>query len=216
MILSHHKAKWYQPKICYFIRSWEMHKTTIKLCKRFFFHKIKRIMGRKPGMKYFVHSRLWSHLRQVQNCNFITLWELIKTPQSFEQGPSCIKSIKLCHKNRGGLLASDPLLVYFLRKQKTKDKDTWFSLCLSLLRSAILFQYIMVLKNHFSSQFLKSSNLKNPRCIIQNLLFSSDFIKMRVHFISFNVLFHLRNFDKVLLLLFLHALQVTVRGNTGK
>ena len=31
--------------------------TTVKLCKRFFFHKNNKNMQSKPGMKYFEHSR---------------------------------------------------------------------------------------------------------------------------------------------------------------
>ena len=52
-----------------------MVKTTIKLCKMFFFHVINKNMQRKLGMKC-LDSKL---------CNFVTSLELIKTPQNFVQ-----------------------------------------------------------------------------------------------------------------------------------
>ena len=72
-----------------FISLWETVKTTIKLCKRFFFHKINKKMQSKPGIKYFIHSLVWRHSRRIQN--FITLQGLIKTPQKFIQGSFSIK-----------------------------------------------------------------------------------------------------------------------------
>ena len=81
---------------------WEMVKTTIKLCKRFFSHKINnynKSMQRKPGMNCFAHSRVWRHSHQIQNCNFVTSWELIKILQDFAQSRFSIKLIKLCHKS---------------------------------------------------------------------------------------------------------------------
>ena len=41
-------------------------------------------------------------------CNFITSLKLIKTPQKFVQGSFSVKLIKICHKNRGEVLASGP------------------------------------------------------------------------------------------------------------
>ena len=79
----------------------------MKLCKKFFFHKINKNMQRKPGLKCYIHSRVWRHLRQIQN--FIPSWELIKTSQNFVQAFLSVKSLKLCHKNSGEIFASIPL-----------------------------------------------------------------------------------------------------------
>ena len=83
-------------KLRNFISSWEMVKTTIKLCKRFFFHKIKKNMQRKPRMKYFIHLQVWCHSLWIQNS--------ARTDQNttkWVQVCFSIKSRKLCHKNRG-------------------------------------------------------------------------------------------------------------------
>ena len=39
-----------------------MVKSNIRLCERFFLHKINEDMQRKPGIKYFVHSLVWTSL----------------------------------------------------------------------------------------------------------------------------------------------------------
>ena len=97
-------------KLCNFISTWEMGKATIKLCKKFFFHKFNKNTQRKPWMKCFVHSLVSRHLTlDSKLCNFITLWELIKAPQNFVQGTFSIKSLKICHKNRGEFLVSSLL-----------------------------------------------------------------------------------------------------------
>ena len=82
-------------KLCNSISSWEMVKTTIKLCKRFFFHKINKNMQRKPGMKYFVHLQVWCHSLWIQNSA-----RPDQNTTNFVQGCFSIKSRKLCHKNR--------------------------------------------------------------------------------------------------------------------
>ena len=43
-------------KLPNFICSAKMVKRNIRLCRRFFLHKINEDMQRKPGIKYFVHS----------------------------------------------------------------------------------------------------------------------------------------------------------------
>ena len=64
------KTQFSHSKLHNFISSWDIIKATIKLCKKFFFHKINKNMQRKPGMKCFVHSRVWRHSRRIQN--FVT------------------------------------------------------------------------------------------------------------------------------------------------
>ena len=69
--------------------------------KRFFINKNNKNIQRKSRMKCFVHSRVWRHSLTLDSklCNFITSWELIKTPQNFLQDSFSIKSLKLCYKN---------------------------------------------------------------------------------------------------------------------
>ena len=43
-------------KLSKLLSSWEMVKTTIKLCKKFFFHEINKNMQGEPWVKCFVYS----------------------------------------------------------------------------------------------------------------------------------------------------------------
>ena len=52
-----------------------MVKNTIKLCKRFFFHKINKNMQEKPAVECLVHSRVRLHLCQIQNFVTSNLYE---------------------------------------------------------------------------------------------------------------------------------------------
>ena len=56
-----------------------MVKNTIKLCRKLILHKIYKNMKRKPGVKCFVYSRVWRHLRQIQT---LQLHNLVKTDQN--------------------------------------------------------------------------------------------------------------------------------------
>ena len=76
-----------------------MVKTTIKLCN-FFFHKISTTGAKKTRAEMFCKFTVVTSLAPNSKlCNFITSWELIKTPQNFLQDSFSIKSLKLCYKN---------------------------------------------------------------------------------------------------------------------
>lgn len=74
-----------------------MSKWHIKLCKRFFSHKINKDMQIKPGMK-FLHFCTFLGMTSLASdsnlCNFITSWELIKTLQISPQGHKNFYAIK--------------------------------------------------------------------------------------------------------------------------
>ena len=63
-------TQFHHSKLCNFMSIWETVKTTIRLCKKFFVHKINKNMQRKPWMKCFVHSWVQRHSSQIQN--FVT------------------------------------------------------------------------------------------------------------------------------------------------
>ena len=88
----------------------------MKLCEKLYFYKILKNMQGKLGMKYFAHSRrgyVVIHAGFSKPCNFITSWELNKTPEIFVQGSFPMKSLQLCHINRGEFLVSGLLWVHF-------------------------------------------------------------------------------------------------------
>ena len=86
MILSHNKTKCHQPKL-------------LKVYMWLTFSILSMLIRRCD----VTHA-------EFKTCNFITLWELIKRPQKSVQGSFFIKSLKVCHKNRGEFLASILLL----------------------------------------------------------------------------------------------------------
>ena len=80
-------------KLCNFISSWKMVKNTIKLYRMFLLRKTNKKFQNKPGVKCFVHSWVWRHLRWIQN--FVTSWNLNKTPQRFLKNFFSIKLTKI-------------------------------------------------------------------------------------------------------------------------
>ena len=87
-----------------------MVKNTAKLYRTLFLHKTNKKMQRKPGMKFFAHSRVWRQLSWIQN--FVTwyfheIWP--KPHRNPVQGSFSIKWTKTCHKNRGEVLRSSRL-----------------------------------------------------------------------------------------------------------
>ena len=66
------------------ISLWKKAKNTKKLCWRFFLHKLTNKYAKKTSGDMFSHSRVWRHLRQIQNFfNFITCenWHCLKSVQ---------------------------------------------------------------------------------------------------------------------------------------
>ena len=78
-----------------FTSSWEMAKATIKLCRRFIFHKINRKNAKKTTDEFFCTFAGMTLLTpNSELCNFITSGQLIKTPQNFVQSSFFHKIIK--------------------------------------------------------------------------------------------------------------------------
>ena len=65
--ITYVETRFNHSKLRNFISSWKMVKNTIKLHSILFLHKINKKVQGKPAVKYFVHSRVWRHLRWIQN-----------------------------------------------------------------------------------------------------------------------------------------------------
>ena len=72
-------------KYCNFINLWELVKTTIKWCERFYSIKLTKISKAKQRWNVlYIRGYDVTHAG-LKLCNFTTSWELIKTPQTAVQ-----------------------------------------------------------------------------------------------------------------------------------
>ena len=92
-----------------------MVKTTIKFCKSFFFYEINKNMQEKRTKCFYICG-MTSLTLDSKHCNFITSEELIKTPQNFVQDSFSKKSLRSCHKHRGGFWPKDPFEIQVTAK----------------------------------------------------------------------------------------------------
>ena len=86
-----------------------MIRNTLKLPKILFLHKTnKRCNENKSGM-FHAFVVMTSLALNSKLCNTLTLLSLTKALQNFVQDSFFLKLTKICHKDRGKVLASGPL-----------------------------------------------------------------------------------------------------------
>ena len=85
-----------------------MVRNTIKLCIRFFLHKIKK--QRKTGEMFSTFAGMTSLTSNWKLFNFINLRKLTKTPKNFVQGSYSWILTKIWHKDRVEVLTSGSFL----------------------------------------------------------------------------------------------------------
>ena len=98
-------------------------------------------------------------------CNLITSWELIKAPQNVVHGSISMKSLKLCHKNKGGFLASILLKEHLFRRTSEgcsviKSKNHW-----NVLLSIFMFSCANLYNKYAQSNSYWVLNFKSVKII---------------------------------------------------
>ena len=86
-----------------------MVRNTINLPMMLFIHKTNKICKENKGEMFRTFAGITSLTLNSKLCNFITLLNLTKMLQNFVQDSFFIKLTKICHKDRGKVLASGPL-----------------------------------------------------------------------------------------------------------
>ena len=93
-----------------FISSWKMVKNTMKLCRRFLLYKTNKKCKENQGwdILYIRGSDVtYSEFKALRFYNFKKSDQNAK--KNFVKGSLSIKALKICHKNKGEVLASGPL-----------------------------------------------------------------------------------------------------------
>ena len=104
-----------------------------------------------------------SHTPDSKLCNFITLWELIKTRQNFAQSSFSIKWLKLCDKNRTELfLPQFPFNINTTSNRLFQEKSKQEELRISLHTSPPQISPLFSLYKLYNSCNLFSANRAFP------------------------------------------------------